>query len=199
MLKDEISLGLDCGFRWICRGLQRGRSAGLSRRSVSFGLALLASLNFATFGVAQVEQDNEYWLKAGFIRNFIKLSDFPTTRDAHLLCILGSEEVLFPFRSLEGTTAKGKPIQVEFSPADLKSCEAIFVSRSFRGDVAKLFLTIELEPVLLIGELENFADKGGAIEFFRQGAHLRFRVNLAEVKRRKIQLGAKILQAATAF
>lgn len=167
--------------------------------SASLGLAIVSSVSYVTAGVAQVEQDNEYWLKAGFVRNFIKLSDFPTSHPAHLLCILGSEDVLSPFRSLEGTTAKGKPIQIQFSPADLKPCEAIFVSRSFSGDVAKLLRDTKLEPILLIGELENFADRGGAIEFFRQGVHLRFRVNLAEVKRRKIQLGAKILQAATTF
>jgi hypothetical protein len=49
------------------------------------------------------------------------------------------------------------------------------------------------KPLLLVGETQKFADLGGNVNFFLDGARVRFEINVEAIRREKMQINAKLL------
>jgi len=149
-------------------------------------------------------ESSEYLVKAGFIYNFAKLVEWPSTAFAQpdspiVIGIWGTD----PFgpvidHVLDGKRVNGRGFVVKRlkSLSDLKDCHILFVSSS---EVAHLNEAIHLTrsmPVLTIGDMPGFARHGGIINLTLEDNKVRFEVNVDAAKEADLNISSRLLALA---
>jgi hypothetical protein len=163
------------------------------------GWLCLAAL---ALGVAFAEELLEYRVKAAFLLNFTKFTEWPAeafaTSDSPIaICILGAD----PFGSaldqiVAGEVVGGRRIvvqRIKRTPPP-KSCQALFVSRS----EPRVAVTLHAvgPGVLTIGEGQGFIREGGMIAFQVEDRKVRFSISQSEAERAGLKLSSKLLSVA---
>ena len=147
---------------------------------------------------------SEYLIKAGFTYNFAKLMDwpasaFPQPNSPIIIGILGAD----PFGGtldevLQGKKVNGRDFLVKHLKwgADLKDCNILFVSSSERMHLDELFHLIKGLPILTIGEMPGFAQRGGMINFVIEDDKVHFEINVEAAKQGDITISSRLLALA---
>ena len=76
------------------------------------------------------------------------------------------------------------------------SCQILFVSGSEQVDTAKILRLLDGASVLTVGEVEQFAERGGIINFKTEDNKIRFEINPDAAKRAKLELSSQLLKLA---
>jgi len=187
------------------RRLSPGEAARLSGL---VGVALMSLL--ACFGGcapavrSQSTATIEYDLKLAFLFNFAKFVEwppdaFPNDKAPITLCVFGTD----PFgRSLDeivqGKTASNREFAIRrtMKPEDLRSCQMIFIGDAERGRLAEVFDSLKRSSVLVVGESDGFAERGGCIQFYLEDNKVRFAINVDAVQRARLTVSSKLLALA---
>lgn len=141
----------------------------------------------------------EYEIKAGFIYNFFRFVEWPKPGEVWTLGILGSDPFEGGLRDLEAKPINGKSIRIR-KVTDLKeakSCDALYIGPSEASSVKATLNGLKGSPVLTIGDLPEFADKGGAIGLTTEKNRIRFVVNIDTLKQSNMRANARFLQLAS--
>lgn len=167
-------------------------------RSVAAWSALITFLVFLClfiFPGNALADGLEYRLKAGFVFNFIKFTDFKKNGDDITVCVAG-ESPLAAFSALNGKSAAGKKVSVKAvnDSTGVSGCEVLFVALD-TGNSEGLLKSAG-NQTLTIGESDDFLDKGGIIRFFVEDNHLRFEVNKAALDRAGLFMSSRVLRLA---
>jgi hypothetical protein len=173
-------------------------------RAKTYRVLSLALLLAATLARAQDSQPIEYRFKAAFLWNFAKFIEWPprafTNESApFIIGVLGTN----PFGEELEQTVRGKqigthPIKVQLfrSADDAKHCHILFVSASEQSRLAEVFKTLGDAPALTVGEYDQFTQKGGMINFVREGNKIRFQINDAAAQAAGLKISSKLLSLA---
>ena len=148
---------------------------------------------------------DEYQLKAALIYKLTHFVKWPTATRASDersfgICVLGRDPFGKALDALEGRKVNDVPIRVRrFRRSDGigKQCRILFISDSKQAFVDPILKSLEGRPVLTLGDMDRFADKGGMIQFSRGGRRIGFRINLARARAAGLKLAAPLLQLAT--
>ncbi len=171
------------------------------RRSAGMSLLLLAlllpvSIHSAGSGSA------EYKLKVALI---YKLTGFIEWPESSLeggkfgICILGRDDFGNALDALEARKVDNQAIHVRRfvqSEAVDASCQILFVSESKRPFLRSILQSLAHYPILTIGDVEQFAEKGGMIEFVRGSKRIGFRINL-QASKAGLKIAAPLLDLST--
>lgn len=146
----------------------------------------------------------EYRVKAAFLLNFTKFTEWPAASFAAAdspieICILGED----PFGAaldqiVAGEIVNGRRVvsrRIKQAPTP-KSCAVLFVSQSDKGALKTL---PPFGPgVLTVGEGEDFVRHGGMIAFIIENRRVRFDVNRTAAEKAGLELSSKLLSIARA-
>ena len=72
----------------------------------------------------------------------------------------------------------------------------VFISRSEKNDLERIFVRLKNCNVLTISDMENFARKGGVVHLFPAGNKIRFAINVDAAERNGLQVSSKLLKLA---
>lgn len=160
-------------------------------------LALLLSNNAVGQDVTEVA------LKAAFIYNFAKFTDWPAdvlpAAAPLAACVLGDPAVGEALqRAVKGRQAAGHGIEVSLIKGDavLKGCHLLYVSGVSTDQATQVATTLRAVPVLTISDIDEFASGGGIAQFFVENGKMRFTINLGAARRAGLQLSSKLLALA---
>ncbi len=178
---------------------------GRRRFSRSVRIGAVVSLLLLLLSPHTVGQDvTEVSLKAAFIYNFTKFTDWPAevlAPSAPLLaCVLGDPAMADALaRAVKGRDAGGHGFgvsRVTASDAALKTCHLLYVSGVPVGQAVEVTNGLQTTPVLTISDIDNFANRGGIAQFFFENGRMRFAINLGAARRARLQLSSKLLALA---
>lgn len=168
------------------------------------GVAFAAALVLWFAGVPAARAGSETEVKAAYLLNFAKLVEWPGSafssgKSPLIIGVVGrdgaSDELA---RTFSGASANGRPIEVRrVSSGDgaaLAACHLLFVTESERGDA--VISAVQGRPVLVVGEAQDFARRGGAIGFVKDGATVKFEANPKAGARNGLGISAKLLRVA---
>jgi len=145
---------------------------------------------------------HEYPLKAVFLLNFAKFTEWPTNAfdkpDSPLVIgVLGDD----PFGAVlddavRGEIANGRKFVVERyrRVEDIKACHILFISQSETRRLAKIVAALKRKPVLTASEIDNSAYNGVCVQFITENNKIRFRVNLDSLKEADITMSSQLLR-----
>jgi hypothetical protein len=176
---------------------------GLIRVPLVFCL-LLVHATAPKIAAGQEESTGEYELKAAMLYNLTRFvewppSAFPDPQAPILLCILGRD----PFGSsltsiVSKQTVNGRPVLIRYShnDKDVRGCHVLYISSSERKTTAQIFSTLKGSGVLTVGEMAQFAARGGMIQFSLEDQQVRFDINLDAASRVGLKISSRLLLLA---
>jgi hypothetical protein len=195
--------------RFQAVGYQRTVKLMLRRVGILI-VALSVSLSWApeTFAQARDSSDSsEYLIKAGFIFNFAKFVEWPTTAFAQpdspiVIGILGTD----PFGTIIDQIVQDKKVGARgfvvkrlkwgSDVKDLRDCKILFVSASEKAHMDELLQMVKGLPVLTVGETPGFAERGGVIRFVLEDNRVRFEVNVEAAHQAELTISSRLLTLA---
>jgi len=183
------------------------RSPRFQRRAWLAALSAVLALLWASWSLRAAESSSlalEYKVKAGYLFNFAKFVEWPTaalpeTNSPIVVGVMdGAEALLAIQQQLQGKTVNHRPLQVKTIAADgpITACHILFVSRSAGQAAAEVRQALGQAATLLVGETEQFAERGGIIGFVREEESFRIHLNLEAATRAGLKVSARLSSIA---
>jgi hypothetical protein len=153
---------------------------------------------------AQNREASEYAIKAAFLYNFAKFTEWPPESagkadDPITLCVVGED----PFgnilnQTIEGKTVRGRRMVIwRLRPGeDLKGCQIAFIGSPERSQMQAILERLKGAGVLTVGDSEGFAALGGMINFTKVDNKVHFNVNVNAAERARLKISSKLLSLA---
>jgi len=176
----------------------RRRYAGLT--GLLLGVAVC--VGFTALQRAAAEAVLEYEVKAAFLLNFTKFTDWPTSAFANpdsplTICILGRD----PFGRalddvLQGEEVDGHKLAVRriSQNPEPQACQVLFVGNGEK-EVRKILGGLG-RGVLTAGDGEGFIRDGGIIAFVLENRRVRFDINQSAAEAAGLKLSSQLLSVA---
>src|ERR1700704_1304416 len=150
---------------------------------------------------------SEYLIKAGFIYNFAKLVEWPTTAFAQpdspiVIGILGDDpfgatlDRIVADKKIDGRGFAVKRVKWSRDFKDLRDCNILFVSSSEKEHIESVIDAMKGLPILTIGDAPGFAKRGGIINFMLEDNKVRFEVNVEAAKHADLTISSRLLTLA---
>lgn len=167
-------------------------------------VALLAGLLLAAAlpaGTARAERASESAVKAGFVFNFIRYTDWPAAEAAEgplKICMLGRAALGGQLLLLQGRQLHNREVAVRLNVRkdEWRQCQVLFLAEEEGEQVDQVLSTVAGAPVLTIGDLPGFAQAGGMIGLRTVDSRVRFDVNLAVSQRSGLRMHSQMLKLA---
>lgn len=185
---------------------QTGHSALLSASLRLLLLLPLLTAQIPPLALAAPEQTTagEYELKAAMLYNLIKFVDWPSAaypdpQAPHLLCVLGSDPFGNSLTSLASKqTLNDRPVQVRHVQNDpsVRACQVLYISSSERNHLGQILLNLQSANVLTVGEMSQFAARGGMVQFALQDKKVHFDINLDAASHSGLKISSRLLALA---
>ncbi|HEV3217589.1 MAG TPA: YfiR family protein [Vicinamibacterales bacterium] len=139
-------------------------------------------------------------LKAAFIYNFAKFTEWPTdavpAQEPFVLCVLGDNAVGDALvQAVKARVLAGHSMTVSLMTPGTppRKCQLLYVSGVTSGQAAQLVAGLRDVPVLTISDLEGFIELGGIARFFFEHGQLRFSVSLQSAERVHLHMSSRLL------
>ncbi|MGI2172005.1 YfiR family protein [Shewanella sp. MF05960] len=165
-------------------------------KRVLFGLTLPLLLTTSQ-SVSAIE--TEYALKAGFLFNFARYSEWTDTTpilNDFVLCSPDSSFIEIASTVLTNREVNHLPIvtrTISMTDADISQCQILFIT----SDTITQWLNTplgQINNVMIVGETEDFIAQGGQIRFFLSGGKVRFEVSPKRLTSANITMSSKVLR-----
>jgi hypothetical protein len=171
------------------------------------------TLNWTASAGAQAgdaSDSSEYLVKAGFIYNFAKFVEWPSTAFAEpdspiVIGVLGTD----PFGDIINHVVEGKKIgargfvvrRFKWSKElkdskDFTNCRILFVSSSEKMHFEEVVEAVKGLPILTVGEAPGFAERGGMIRLMLEDNRVRFEVNVEAAHEGNLNISSRLLTLA---
>lgn len=168
--------------------------------------ALLASLLLllvSTHATAQDGLDSTNGVKAGFLYNFVKYTEWPNASanaSGQLrVCAIATSPLAGQLALLQGRRKGNRTLDVRLRVAagEWATCHVIYFSHEDSERVEPVLRALAGVPVLTVSDLPGFARQGGMIELVEENNRMRFEINLAATRNSGLNMSSQMLKLAT--
>jgi hypothetical protein len=159
-----------------------------------------------TSAVSRSQNVTEPSLKAAFVYNFAKFTEWPpdvlSATTPFTACVIGDSRVGDALaRTVQNRLLAGHPIVVSRVQPDgpLRSCHLLYVSGASAAQTTAIIAAVRGSAVLTISDLDNFTQLGGIAHIFIEDGRMRFDLNLDAARHSRLQLSSKLLSLAASI
>ena len=142
----------------------------------------------------------EYKIKAAFIYNFARFTQWPDDNDEIKICIYGKDPFGSNIDSLNGKISNGRKITIERTQLieDVRSCHIVYLNiiPPERHLYERALKAINGSNVLTVSDASNVVDFGVMIGMTITNNKVAFDVNHAATKASDLVISAKLLRLA---
>ena len=180
--------------------------AQTQRFPVRAGLVALLSFFCVSLGTGFARAQTvsrEYHIKAVLLYNIVQFTEWPTnsvsSTNTITIGIMGTD----PFgaaidEAVRGQKKEGRALVVHRVEKieDATNCHALFISKSESARLPQILTALRGRPVLTVGETEDFAQRGGMIQFTTEKNRIRLRINVNTAQAVSLIISSKLLRLA---
>jgi hypothetical protein len=170
---------------------------------------------------AAPETNREYQIKAAFLYNFVKFTYWPgeqavdsnepnavDSNEPMTIGIIGEDPFGDAFEPIKDKRIKGRKILLkrfkgleESKPSKeqleaVRKCHLLFVCLSQKEQLKEIMDSVKSCPVLTVGDMDDFLESGGMINFIVEENKIRFEINLTAVRRAGLRISSRLLRLA---
>lgn len=167
-------------------------------------IVLILWLFFTVSGTLGQQKPSEPQVEAAYLYNFGRFIEWPDTSAAtahsFTICVLGQD----PFGPVLDATVSGETIGAKrvvarriSSPQDSLNCQILFLGSSESTRVTNILEFLSKNAVLTVSEIPEFSQRGGMVQFVREGNRVRFEVNLTATQKAGLSPSSELLKVAT--
>ena len=152
---------------------------------------------------SQTLKPTEYQVKAAFLFNIAKFVEWPersfTGPEAPFIFgILGDDPFGNDIDAVKKRSINGRNVQVRrFKELqEVTNCNVLFISSSETVRIETILQRLGKTGMLLVSDINRFADRGGMINFVVQDNRVGFKINIDAVSRAGITIHSRVLNMA---
>ncbi len=151
---------------------------------------------------ARGQTANEPSLKAAFLHNFIRFTEWPADVERQgrppVLCVLDADDVARELETVERAAAPGGLGIVRRVGAgdDLRACALLYMGRVDGRSASTILGGLAGSPVLTVSDRDDWTRHGGVVNFYVENNHMRFAINVAAARRAHLQISSRLLSLA---
>lgn len=164
-------------------------------------LAILVLLWLA--GSASAQSEIEFKVKAAFLFNFAKFTEWPpgrltSTEPLVIGCFSGPDFIEALEATVAGRTVGSRRILVKRvgGADDLRGCHILFVARAQDDSATALLARGKQMHILTVGESAGFTARGGMIGFVLADGGVKFAINQQQTDLAGLKISSKLLGLA---
>jgi hypothetical protein len=152
--------------------------------------------------LVQSPRASEYQVKAVFLYNFAQFVEWPATPDSQkpvIIGILGEDRLGAVLdETVRGERLGLRPFEIVRyrQLTGIDTCNILFISRSENERVAQILAALGNRPILTVSDGDDFADRGGMIQFVNDKNRIRLRINLEAAQAATVTISSKLLRVA---
>lgn len=138
-------------------------------------------------------------VKAGFVLNFSKYTEWPLTAGSELrVCSLSAAALSGSLEQLAGRQVAGRDIRVlaPVAPADVGNCQVLFIAAADSARIGSVLRDLASRPVLTISDAPDFVREGGMIGMKLRAGRVRFDINRIAARDAGLHLSSQLLKLA---
>ncbi|MDB6020750.1 MAG: YfiR family protein [Pedosphaera sp.] len=155
-------------------------------------------------GTAQAQMSHEYQIKAVFLYNFSRFSDWPpeafASPEAPLVIGVLGKDPFGPYleQAVRGETVNNRPIIIEHyrRVEEVKTVHILFISDSETKRLPAILARLSGRSILTVSDIDNFVHNGGMVRFITINNRIQLRINLDALKAARLTMSSKVLRAA---
>ena len=143
-------------------------------------------------------------VKAAFLFNFARFTEWPsesfaTPTSPLVVGVMGDEtmrltlETLSKGKQIGGRSLATKNVQ---DPKDLGDVHMVFVGGSSGAKALDLLKAVNGLPILTVGDVDRFCDKGGMITFLVEQNRVRFEIRYDATEHARLRVSSRVLTLA---
>ena len=143
-------------------------------------------------------------VKAAFIYNFARFTEWPiaafsSPSSPFLIGVTGDElmrqtvEAVVKGKAVGGRQLRTRPVKDE---KDLGDIQMLFVGESSNSRVGELVKALKGQPVLTVGAVDRFCDRGGMINFLLEDNRVRFEIRVDATEQAGLKVSSRVLTLA---
>lgn len=154
---------------------------------------------------AQEPSAKDYEAQSEYLRSFVDFIDWSssaanrTASKTVNFCVLGRD----PYGELLNKSVLDHPLRERGTVItrarrfeDLGACDVLFISSSETKHEAEIFKHLRNKDVLTVGDTDDFAARGGIIQFVMNQGHVGFLINVDAAQRAGLTIRAPLLALA---
>jgi hypothetical protein len=169
-------------------------------------LAMLALFGAVMPSHAQSPTQREYELKAGVLYHIIGYVEWPDTSKSTKptvlqVGLLGQIPFAEALEVLDGKSIQGRRLVVKrlSGPQDALDCQVVFIGASEKLRCADIVTELKNRPILTVGEVEGFAERGGMINLISGPNRIIMEINREVASQARLSLSSQLLKLAKVF
>lgn len=163
--------------------------------------SLLACMTLCPMHASGQEyRSDEYELKAAILVNLLKFVEWPATAYSSpqaptVLCTLGRNPFGSALKEYSGNMVTGRPLLIRRLERDDNphGCQLMYVNSSERKLLTQLLKTLHGGAILTVGEMDQFAARGGMIQLTVEDKQVHFTINLSVASREQLRIRSNLL------
>ena len=184
------------GFRQLATAKGRG-----PMRRLCVTLLVWVSVGAGVTVVRAAEELDDAYVKAAFIYNFAKFTQWPDAKAGRLTVgVIGRTSINGVLRTIiNGKAVTGRELVVRETSAkadDLRAFHIIFVPVSEASRVAAIVERVAGAAVLTVGDSEHFLQDGGIVQFYIRENHVRFQIDADAASQAGLKISSQLLSLA---
>jgi hypothetical protein len=167
--------------------------------AATFAVIMLAS----QLVYAGKQESREYHLKAAFLRYVAKFVEWPEgaiPESEVNICILGQIPSFKGLRSINGKVVNDREIKVSkisnYKDAE-GQCQLMFVAKTEIEDSQEIIDFYRNKPILTFGDIDDFARKGGGMNFYIMNNRLAIMINPPSMDDAGLKISPRMLRLVT--
>ena len=147
------------------------------------------------------KEKSYYELQSEIVYNFIEYvswgqTSFETNKVKNL-CIMEDNPVIpYLHNLLESKNEKHIMVIRKHENDYLEDCHILFVNDNYDGYLSRLLARVKGKPVLTFGNVKNFAESGGIVQFRLRNNRVEFIVNTKEMRSSQVRISDFILSVS---
>jgi hypothetical protein len=177
----------------------------MRRRRIFGGVGVACAVSVALLhGThAPAQEVTEPALKAAFIYNFAKFTEWPgdllPAKATMVICVLGDKVIADALtRAVKDRVVGDHPLRVSHVEAagPLRTCQILYLSQVPASQAIHVMAGLGDASVLTISDMEGFNALGGITQLYFDRGKLSFSVHLEPAKRARLQISSRALVLA---
>lgn len=152
------------------------------------------------YEIAAAEESDARSVIAALSYNFAKYADWPepALKKKTIEFCYFSDNLKNSFDALKQKKIDNKAVRIRQLSAVEQSdlCHLVFVDKSERELIQRMFVHLEAQPVLTVSDIAGFVDEGGMIEIVKTNNKFRFKVNMQQMKKAQLKMSSQVLKLA---
>ncbi len=163
-------------------------------------LLAIPVLGIAFAFLAAAQTRDEYQVKAAFLLNFARFTDWPenAAKGPLTTCVLGRDPFGHWLKDLvEGRNIDGHQLVIRHisEPAEVSGCAILYIGASEPKKIWSVIAGLNPQGLLTIGEDPRGSD-GAVINFILKDGRVRFAIDTDAAARTKLHISARLLSLA---